>query len=79
MTEEQASRLFGVHGDLVEVETCVRSLGMITREVATPGKDFDVESVMYFIAFSLGMYAEKLSAATDELDEIRRELMGDQI
>ena len=79
MTEEQANRLFGVHGDLVDVETCIKQVGKICREVAQPTTDFDNEDFLFFLALTLTSYAEKLSAATDELDEIRRELMGDQI
>lgn len=79
MTEEQTNRLFGVHGDLVDMETCIRQVGKICREVAQPTTDFDSEDFLFFLASTLTSYAEKLSAATDELDKIKYELMGDQI
>ena len=70
MDEKLKKELHKIHGELVKVETCLQQLGAVTREIATPSQDIDTESMMYFIAFNLGMYADKLSAAEDALDGI---------
>ena len=70
MKEKLKKELHRIHGELVEVETCLQQLGAVTREIATPKQDIDTESMMYFIAFNLGMYTDKLSAAEEALDNI---------
>lgn len=70
MSEQEKDVLFDVHGDLVEVETCIEQLGVVVREVATPRQGIDYESMMHFIACSLGMYADRISKAEERIDAV---------
>lgn len=70
MSEQEKNVLFDVHGDLVCIETCIKQLGKVCNELATPSTNENREEILYFIGLSLGMYADRLSKAEEQLDNV---------